>query len=335
MKISNETKVGALTAIAITLLILGFNFLKGKPVFEKSFKIYAVFKSVQGLSVSNAVMINGLQVGKVYEMHETDRDLSGILVTLHLNKSINIPKNSLGHISGSLLGNTTLDIELGNADSFLKNGDTISTDIKLDLLDQVKGSLDPAMIRINASLQTLDSVLKLAGNILDNRTHDNLQAILSNLASTTSNLNALLAPQTGALAQTLSNTSAFTNNLKKNNDTITEIFSNLKSTTDKLSQLELQQTLSNINGAVTSLNTTLSKINNGDGTLGLLMNDKKLYANLNSTANSLNVLLQDIRVHPRRYTGGLVFGKKDKSAPLMTPLPDSLTELPATDKKRK
>ncbi len=335
MKISNETKVGALTAIAITLLILGFNFLKGKPVFEKSFKIYAVFKSVQGLSVSNAVMINGLQVGKVYEMHETDKDLSGILVTLHLNKSINIPKNSLAHISGSLLGNTTMDIELGNADSFLKNGDTISTDIKLDLLDQVKGSLDPAMIRINASLQTLDSVLKLVGNILDERTHNDIHAILSNLATTTSNLNLLLAPQTGALAQTLSNASAFTDNLKKNNDTITDIFSNLKNTTDKLSQLELQQTLTNIDGAVTSLNTTLTKLNNGDGTLGLLMKDKKLYTNLNSTANSLNILLQDIRVHPRRYTGGLVFGKKDKSAPLMTALPDSLTELPATDKKRR
>ncbi|MCO5236545.1 MAG: MlaD family protein [Chitinophagaceae bacterium] len=335
MKISNETKVGALTAIAITLLILGFNFLKGKPIFEKNFKIYAVFKSVQGLSVSNAVMINGLQVGKVYEMHETDKDLSGILVTLNLNKSINIPANSMAHISGSLLGNTTMDIEMGNADSFLKNGDTISTDVKMDLLDQVKGSLDPAMIRINASLQTLDSVLKLVGNLFDKQAHDNFQSLLSNLAVTTANLNILLNPQTGALAQTLSNTSAFTDNLKKNNDTITQIFSNLKNTTEKLSELELQQTLTNLDGAVAALNVTLDKLNNSEGSLGLLINDKKLYNNLNSTANSLNILLQDIRIHPRRYTGGLVFGKKDKSAPLMTPLPDSLTELPATDKKRR
>ena len=335
MKISNETKVGALTAIAITLLILGFNFLKGKPIFEKSFKIYAVFRTVEGLSVSNAVMINGLQVGKVYKMQETDRDLSGILVTLNLNKSINIPKNSVAHISGSLLGNTTLDIEMGNATSLIRNGDTITTNATLGLLDQLKANLDPAMVKINASLQTLDSVLKLIGNVFDPRTQNNFQSIFANLAISTAHLNSLLNAQTGALAQTLSNASAFTGNLKKNNDTITQIFTNLKNTTGKLAGLELQQTLTKLDAAVTELSTTLNKVNHNDGTLGLLMNDKKLYNNLNSTANSLNILLQDFRIHPRRYTGGLVFGKKDKSDPLMTPLPDSLTKVPATDKKRK
>ena len=131
MKISNETKVGALTAIAITLLILGFNFLKGKPIFEKSFKVYTIFHSVKGLSVSNAVMINGLQVGKVYKMQETDKNLSGILVTLNLSKSINIPKNSIAHISGSLLGSTTLNIDLGDATSFVRSGDTLTTNATL------------------------------------------------------------------------------------------------------------------------------------------------------------------------------------------------------------
>ena len=85
---------------------------------------------------------------------------------------------------------------------------------------------------------------------------------------------------------------------------------------------------------MSELNTTLTKVNSNEGSLGLLMNDKKLYTNLNSAANSLNVLLQDFRVHPRRYTGGLVFGKRDKSAPLMTPLPDTTTVLPEKDKKR-
>lgn len=335
MKISNETKVGALTAIAITLLILGFNFLKGKPIFEKSFKVYTVFHTVEGLSVSNSVMINGLQVGKVYQMQETDKNLSGILVTLNLSKRINIPKNSIARISGSLLGNTTLDIELGDADSFIKNGDTLATNATQGLLDQVKGSLDPAMAKINTSLQTLDSVLKLIGNVFDPRTQNNFQSIFANLAVSTAHLNSLLNTQTGALAQTLSNASAFTGNLKKNNDTITQIFANLNATTGKLANLELQQTLTKLDAAVTELSTTLNKVNNNDGTLGLLMNDKKLYNNLNSTANSLNVLLQDFRIHPRRYTGGLLFGKRDKSDPLMVPLADSLTKVPGKDKKRR
>lgn len=334
MKISNETKVGALTAIAITLLILGFNFLKGKTIFVKTFEVNAVFASVEGLSVSNAVMINGLQVGKVYKMEETDANLTGVKVTLNLTKKINIPKNSVAHIAGSLLGNTTIVIDLGDGTDYLKSGETINTNSQPGLIAQVKGTLDPSLAKINVALSSLDSVLKLIGAVFDPRTQNNFQTIFANLAISTAHLNSLLDAQHGALSKTLSNASGFTGNLNKNNDTLTQIFSNLKITTDKLAHLELEQTLTKLQSTVSELNTTLGKVNSNDGSIGLLMNDKKLYNNLNSAANSLNVLLQDFRVHPRRYTGGLVFGKKDKSAPLMTPLPDSATTLPEKDKKR-
>lgn len=333
MKVSNETKVGALTAIAITLLILGFNFLKGKSVLEKTFHLYARFTNVEGLSVSNSVMINGLPVGKVYKIEEADQNLSGIIVTINLAKNINIPANSLAYISESLLGNTTLNIKLGNEAVFAKNGDTLTTNISPGLLEEVTGRLDPTLLKVNAALQSMDSVLKLIGGAIDPQAQKNFQAILANLAVSTGHLNTLLNAQTGALAQTLSNANAFTGNLKKNNDTITQIFSNLNATTNKLANLELEQTLTKLQNVAAELNTTLNKINTSDGTLGLLMNDKKLYTNLTSASNSLNVLLQDFRIHPRRYTGGLVFGKKDKSAPLMTPLPDTLNTVPVDKKK--
>ena len=95
MKISNETKIGALAAVSIAVLILGFNYLKGSNLFEKSDKIYAVFGKVDGLAVSNPVSINGLQIGKVASLHEKDKNLSGIIVAIDLTKDINIPNNSL------------------------------------------------------------------------------------------------------------------------------------------------------------------------------------------------------------------------------------------------
>ncbi|MBW7893336.1 MAG: mammalian cell entry protein, partial [Chitinophagaceae bacterium] len=156
-----------------------------------------------------------------------------------------------------------------------------------------------------------------------------------NLTTASTQLNELLDTQKGSLSKTLGNLNDFTGNLKNNNDTITTIFSNLKGLTGNLAELDLKNTLTQLDGAVGQLNHTLQKINNSEGTLGLLVNDKKLYSNLNSTANSLNLLLQDFRIQPRRYTGGIVFGKKDKSPPLMTPLPDTLSTPPVMNKKRK
>src|SRR5215470_6843800 len=103
MKISNETKIGALTAVSITLLLLGYNFLKGKELFSHNKDIYAVFNNVEGMDVSNAVRINGLQVGTVTAIGEADKDLSGIVVTITLKKDVNIPKNSVAVINSGLI----------------------------------------------------------------------------------------------------------------------------------------------------------------------------------------------------------------------------------------
>ena len=102
MKISNETKVGALTAIAIVILIMGFNFLKGRNLTERNDQLLTVFPDIKGLQVSNPVYIKGLQVGKIYEMHEKDNDLSGIVVSFTLTKNINIPARQ--HVSRNTPG---------------------------------------------------------------------------------------------------------------------------------------------------------------------------------------------------------------------------------------
>ena len=115
MKITNETKIGALTSIAIVLLILGFNFLKGKDLFSHSKKIYAVFKNVDGLELSNSVSIKGLNVGNVYAIKATDKNIDGILVTISMKQDVNIPKNSLAVINSGLINSSNIIIKKGDA----------------------------------------------------------------------------------------------------------------------------------------------------------------------------------------------------------------------------
>ena len=126
MKISNETKIGALTAIAITLMVLGFNFLKGKTFFGKSHNLFAKYTNVQGLASSNPVMINGLQVGTVYSI-STDKNMKEILVNMTLTKDVNIPDNSIAYIKANPLGTTSIEIRLGDAMTYLPKNGTIRT----------------------------------------------------------------------------------------------------------------------------------------------------------------------------------------------------------------
>src|SRR5687768_17209619 len=149
MKISNETKVGALTAIAIVILILGFNFLKGRNLTERSDRIMSVFPDIKGLQVSNPVFIKGLQVGKIYEMYEKDNNLTGIVVSFSLTKDINIPDNSIAVINSDLLGGSSLEIRLGNSTTYIRHGDTLQSSAKLGIMTEITRSLNPAIANIN------------------------------------------------------------------------------------------------------------------------------------------------------------------------------------------
>src|SRR5262245_14363170 len=127
MKISNETRVGVLTVIALTLLILGYNFLKGNNVFNKSRKIYAVFSEISSLDVSNDVKIKGNAIGKVHDKKFKDKNASAIIVEISVNTDVNIPDNSTASIASGLVGSSYINIQMGNSTKYLKDGDTIET----------------------------------------------------------------------------------------------------------------------------------------------------------------------------------------------------------------
>jgi len=319
MKISNETKVGALTAVAITVLILGFNYLKGKGISHGA-RIYAVFPNVEKLQVSNPIFINGLQVGKVADLQEKDKNLSGIVVTLNITKDINIPRNSVATLSAELLSSAQINIYLGSGANYVKEGDTIRTERSLALTDKLQQSIDPAINNINKTLVSLDDLLQKMNTILDPNTRNNLQGIIANLATSSHSLELLLNTETGMLAKSINNLNTITGDFAKNGPKIDSTFSNLQVATNQLSKAKIAETVESIKNTMSRLEAGISKIDSKDGTLGLLLNDRQLYDEVRRTNRSLTILLDDLRVNPKRYINISLFGGKDKKGPLKAPL---------------
>jgi phospholipid/cholesterol/gamma-HCH transport system substrate-binding protein len=328
MKISNETKIGILAIVAIALLVIGFNFLKGKNLFKKDNNIYAVYTEVQGLSKSNPVVINGLQVGRIAGL-DGGKDLRRIVVTVSLFKDVNIPSNSLAVINPNLLGSPTLEIQLGNSTKYMHDGDTLLTTLSGGAFDEALKIINPVLYEVRNAVKSLDSVLHIITGVFDPTTKNNMKEIVSNLKTTTASfaissasLEQMMNLQTGLLAKSLENVNTFTTNLNTNNQKLNDILTNAQKASATLAAINVQNTLDTLNIAVNNFKKGSEKINSKDGSLGLLLNDKTLYNNLEATANKLNILIDDIRVHPRRYVNVSIFSKKDKGNYITAPLID-------------
>jgi phospholipid/cholesterol/gamma-HCH transport system substrate-binding protein len=328
MKISNETKIGLMALAGVVLLVFGFTFLKGKSLFKKEKRIYAKYQDVQGLALSNPVVINGVQIGRVENL-DGGKDMRTIVVTVNLTKDVNIPDNSLGVINPNLLGSPSLEIQLGNSTNFLKNNDTLLTTLSSGAFDEALKVINPVLYEVRGAVKSLDSVLNVVTNVFDTTSKRNIREMISHLnattasfASSSASLQQLLNVQNGALAGTLNNVKSFTANLNSNNDKLNGILTDAKTASGKFAEIDLKKTLDTLNIAVSNFKTGSEKINSKDGSIGLLLNDKQLYNNLQATSNKINILLDDIRIHPKRYVNVSVFGKKDKGDYIKAPLID-------------
>ncbi len=319
MKISNETKVGILTIAALTVLIIGFNYLKGKDVFNRTKKIYAVFSKLGSLAKSNSVKINGYIVGTVYAFEPTNRNVDSIKVTISITEDVNIPANSVAYVSADLLSSSSITIAKGDATDYLKDGDYLKTREDPGIFGDLPSQVGSTLSNVRVSLDSLKIVFSNINKLFDENTKGNMKQAISNITSATHSLNKILDAETSALAASLRNVTSITDNLRKNNDSITLTISNAKQFTEKLSRLNLQQTMDTLGSAISQLKATVAKISSNDGTLGALIQDKKLYNKLNDAILSAEILLDDLRAHPKRYLNFSVFGKKDKGGALTSP----------------
>jgi phospholipid/cholesterol/gamma-HCH transport system substrate-binding protein len=314
MKITNETKIGVLTAIAIAILLLGYSYLRGNDVFSGSNKFYAVYKSVEGLSVSKPVLVNGFPIGRVSKM-ELQPD-GRTIVQFKIDPKYNVPNNTLAKlVSTDLLGTKAIVFEMGNSKTYAEDQDTLKADVQGSLAE----SLQPIQKKAELLITKLDSSLASINKIMNpqfqrnvDRSFLSIANSLQTLEGTTKKIDALVGAQTSHINGIMANAETVSDNLKTSTSHLNGIATNFEAFSNDLSHSNIKQTLDNANKAVADLQASINKINDGHGTLSLLLNDDKLYKNLNDASLNLNGLFIDLKAHPKRYVSFSVFGGGSK-----------------------
>ncbi|GAB2977977.1 MlaD family protein [Mucilaginibacter puniceus] len=313
MKLSNETKIGALTAIAITILILGYSYLRGNDVFSGSNRFYAIYQSVDGLAVSKPVLVNGFQIGRVSKMEL--RDNGHTVVEFKIDNQYKVPTNTLAKlVSTDLLGGKAIVFELGTGQELAQDKDTLRADVAGSLAE----SLQPIQTKAENLMTKLDSSLASINRIMNpnfernvDRSFESIANSLQTLESTTKKIDALVAGQTGHINGILTNAEAVSLNLKNTTNGLTGVTANFQRFSGDLANSNIKQTLDNANKAVADLQQVMNKINSNNGTLGLLLRDDSLYRNLQYASENLDALFIDIKANPKRYVHFSVFGRKN------------------------
>jgi phospholipid/cholesterol/gamma-HCH transport system substrate-binding protein len=321
MKFSNEAKVGILGTFTLGILYLGFNFLKGSDVFSTQNEYYAVYDNVDGLQPSNAITLNGLNVGIVKKIDILQDKGNQLKVTFTVKKDILLTDKSEALLADAgLLGGKKIILNI-------KPGATLEEDSKMisgiqnGLMKTVGDKASPVLQNADSLILTLNKVVKQFDN-----TGAVLKLLIANANQTTGGVNAVLASNSKNLSAITGNAATLTSNLNTlaGNLSITEkqiapILANVNTLTsktntlaDSVAALQLGRTVNELNQSVASLQLILKEVNAGKGTLGKLTKDQSLYSNLDSTAASLNNLLTDFKANPKRYVHFSLFGGKKK-----------------------
>ncbi|MHC1706299.1 MAG: MlaD family protein [Bacteroidales bacterium] len=327
MKISREIKLGLLLIATLALFIYGFNFLKGRNLFSNDRHFFAVYKSVGGLVPSSPVFINGVKVGLVNEVYFSNDGSNTVIVDFALNNKIPVPANSVARIySADLMGTKAIDVILGQSTVMAHSGDTLTSDVQASLGEEVNKQVLPLKNKAEALMGSIDSAITVIRYVFNENTRENLEksfvsikTTIENLESTTYNIDTLVSTQKGRMASILVNIESISSNIKNNNQKISEVISNFTKLSDTLVKANIGSTLSTLNTSLVKTSQIIEKIQRGEGSLGLLINDEKLYRELEKSSKDLNLLLEDMRLNPDRYVQFSVFGRNPQKNPYTEP----------------
>lgn len=300
---------GLVTIAAIAILYWGFNFLKGKNVFDNDYRLYAKYENVQGLLKSNPIMLNGVKIGLVEDIFFSPQHDGTIVVSFLITNTFPIPTNSEAKIfSKDLMGSKAVTIVVGNSPALCSDGDTLVSSVEASLKEELNAQVIPIKLKAENMISSMDSVLVAFNSIFNKQTKRDIQASLHNmqisfrnLASITSNADTLIVKQRKTLEEILMNAASISRNLEENNDNITAILSNFRTISDSLEQANIPKTVTEVQETFAHMNIILQHIENGNGTIGQLLYNDTLYIELEKSAKDLNLLLEDIKANPKKY----------------------------------
>lgn len=295
MKYSKELKIGITGIVAVIILYLGVTFLKGMTVFGTSDKYYITFKNAKGLTNSSNVFADGYQIGIVSNIKYNYDKPGEVIIEISVDNDVRIPLGTTAQLAEGMLGGCTLNMTMGtNPKVHLEPGDTIMGSDGSGLMAQAEQMLP----QVEKVMQHVDSLIltlnRVAGDPAIQQTLANAEALTANLDNSTKQLNILLDKQLPTMLKTFES-----------------VGKNAEVLTNNLAQLDMQQTLQQVNTTINDVQELVKMLESPDGNLGLLLGDTALYHNLNTTIGSANNLLLDLQAHPKRYVHFSVFGKKD------------------------
>jgi len=306
LKLTRELKTGIIVVGGIVLFILGFTFLKATNIFSSSRTFYAVYDEVNGLTPGTTVTINGLKVGTIQDIRFMNTQ-GNLLVSFSIDNDFQFSKNSIAEIydTGIIAGKGLRVVPVYDQSGLSKDGDTLPGSIDPGLTELVNQKLAPLQKSLDAILKNADSVMVGVDAILDPKSRQHIKNTLENLDGVTRNfneagqtLNTLLTSNKGKLDRTLTN--------------VDQLSENLANLSDTLVNADLGVAVNGLKNSMIKLNEVMGKIEQGEGSIGKLMNDDELYTNLSDASLELELLLEDMRLNPKRYVHFSLFGKKAK-----------------------
>ena len=299
MKLTKEIKIALIAIVGILVMYFGINFLKGMNLFSTNNTYYMTFDDIQGLGASTPIYADGYKVGTVDGLEYDYKENGPIKVKVDINKDLRIPQGSKAEIVKDLMGNLQVNLLLANNPrERVEPGGIIPGAVNGGMMDKA-ANLIPVVEKM---LPKLDSILTsvnalLADPALAASLH-NVETITSNLTVSTRELNTLMAGLNKQVPGMIGKANG--------------VLDNTNRLTANLASLDVQGTLNRVNQTLESAHQFTEKLNSNQGSLGLLMNDTKLYDNLTSTMSHADSLVIDLKAHPKRYVHFSVFGRKDK-----------------------